>query len=168
MSSAINLKEIAEKTEGYSGSDLRELCRDAAMYRVRDFVRKEQMRQIAQQLQDGLEEEMYDSQPNTHEILQGNASTEHLFASLLHLPAVRGYNCVGKQITVLFCPIYEWLQQIRALVLRRFCFWSSSQSFLTCTIANELLHNVMQLDGILLTAYSLYKSCNFSSQFSRI
>lgn len=69
MSSAINLKEIAEKTAGYSGSDLRELCRDAAMYRVRDFVRKEQMRQIARQLQDGLEEEMYDSQPNTHKIL---------------------------------------------------------------------------------------------------
>ncbi|XP_003974748.1 outer mitochondrial transmembrane helix translocase isoform X1 [Takifugu rubripes] len=58
MSNAINLKEIAEKTKGYSGSDLRELCRDAAMYRVRDFVRKEQMRQIAQQLQGGLEEEI--------------------------------------------------------------------------------------------------------------
>ncbi|XP_015235142.1 PREDICTED: ATPase family AAA domain-containing protein 1-A-like [Cyprinodon variegatus] len=57
LSNAINLKEIAEKTEGYSGSDLRELCRDAAMYRVRDYVRKEQMRQIAQQLQDYEEEE---------------------------------------------------------------------------------------------------------------
>uniref|UniRef100_A0A3Q2G746 ATPase family AAA domain containing 1a n=1 Tax=Cyprinodon variegatus TaxID=28743 RepID=A0A3Q2G746_CYPVA len=59
LSNAINLKEIAEKTEGYSGSDLRELCRDAAMYRVRDYVRKEQMRQIAQQLQDYEEEERY-------------------------------------------------------------------------------------------------------------
>ncbi|XP_029019323.1 outer mitochondrial transmembrane helix translocase [Betta splendens] len=57
LSNAINLKEIAEKTDGYSGSDLRELCRDAAMYRVRDYVRKEQMRQIAQQLQDCEEEE---------------------------------------------------------------------------------------------------------------
>lgn len=57
LSNAINLKEIAEKTEGYSGSDLRELCRDAAMYRVRDYVRKQQMRQIAQQLQDCQEEE---------------------------------------------------------------------------------------------------------------
>uniref|UniRef100_A0AAQ4S623 Outer mitochondrial transmembrane helix translocase n=1 Tax=Gasterosteus aculeatus aculeatus TaxID=481459 RepID=A0AAQ4S623_GASAC len=57
LSNAINLKEIAEKTERYSGSDLRELCRDAAMYRVRDYVRKEQMRQIARQIQDGPEEE---------------------------------------------------------------------------------------------------------------
>uniref|UniRef100_UPI0037E85050 outer mitochondrial transmembrane helix translocase n=1 Tax=Semicossyphus pulcher TaxID=241346 RepID=UPI0037E85050 len=57
LSNAINLKEIAERTDGYSGSDLRELCRDAAMYRVRDYVRKEQMRQIAQQLHDSEEEE---------------------------------------------------------------------------------------------------------------
>ncbi|XP_061841873.1 outer mitochondrial transmembrane helix translocase [Nerophis lumbriciformis] len=57
LSDTINLKEIAEKTEGYSGSDLRELCRDAAFYRVRDYVRKEQMRQITQQLGEVQEDE---------------------------------------------------------------------------------------------------------------
>ncbi len=32
---------LAEKTEGFSGSDLRELCRNAAIYRVRDLIRAE-------------------------------------------------------------------------------------------------------------------------------
>ncbi|KAF5899026.1 ATPase family AAA domain-containing protein 1-A-like, partial [Clarias magur] len=50
LSKVVNLMEIAEQTEGFSGSDLREVCRDAALYRVRDLMRKLQLKQIAQRL----------------------------------------------------------------------------------------------------------------------
>ncbi|XP_071488039.1 outer mitochondrial transmembrane helix translocase-like [Diadema antillarum] len=34
----INLTEVAEKAEKFSGSDLREMCRNASMYRIRDYM----------------------------------------------------------------------------------------------------------------------------------
>ncbi|XP_053611226.1 outer mitochondrial transmembrane helix translocase isoform X2 [Plodia interpunctella] len=37
----IDLKRLAASTEGFSGSDLHELCRQAAVYRVRDLARDE-------------------------------------------------------------------------------------------------------------------------------
>ncbi|XP_030629443.1 outer mitochondrial transmembrane helix translocase [Chanos chanos] len=38
VESRVDLKEIAKDTEGFSGSDLREMCRDAALLCVRDYV----------------------------------------------------------------------------------------------------------------------------------
>ncbi|MEM4714137.1 MAG: CDC48 family AAA ATPase [Candidatus Nanoarchaeia archaeon] len=34
----VNLKELAEKTEGYSGADIEALCREAAMFALRDNI----------------------------------------------------------------------------------------------------------------------------------
>lgn len=35
------MEEISKLTDGFSGSDLRELCRNAALYRVRDYCNAE-------------------------------------------------------------------------------------------------------------------------------
>ncbi|GIZ04119.1 ATPase family AAA domain-containing protein 1-B [Caerostris extrusa] len=37
----VSMEEIAKLTDGFSGSDLRELCRNAALYRVRDYCNAE-------------------------------------------------------------------------------------------------------------------------------
>jgi len=56
----IDLKWLSEETEGFSGSDLRELCRNASIYRVRDLIRQEQTReQQTREQQDSEDEEEY-------------------------------------------------------------------------------------------------------------
>ncbi|KAK7602246.1 hypothetical protein V9T40_009687 [Parthenolecanium corni] len=35
----INTTELAKNTSGFSGSDLREMCRNASVYRIRDYIR---------------------------------------------------------------------------------------------------------------------------------
>ncbi|KAG0433550.1 hypothetical protein HPB47_019806 [Ixodes persulcatus] len=45
LSEDVNFTRIARQTEGFSGSDLRELCRNAALYRVRDLLREEKARE---------------------------------------------------------------------------------------------------------------------------
>ncbi|XP_047032399.1 outer mitochondrial transmembrane helix translocase isoform X2 [Helicoverpa zea] len=42
----IDYKRLASSTEGFSGSDLHELCRQAAVYRVRDLARDEMVREM--------------------------------------------------------------------------------------------------------------------------
>lgn len=39
ISEDVDISKIARSTEGFSGSDLRELCRNASVYRVRDFMK---------------------------------------------------------------------------------------------------------------------------------
>ncbi|EDW77459.1 uncharacterized protein Dwil_GK18304 [Drosophila willistoni] len=40
LDSAVNLRQLARGTVGFSGSDLKELCRHASMYRMREFMRE--------------------------------------------------------------------------------------------------------------------------------
>lgn len=42
VSDDTDVLKLARCTEGFSGSDLRELCRNASVYRVRDYMRNEQ------------------------------------------------------------------------------------------------------------------------------
>lgn len=35
----VDIAKLAKMTEGFSGSDLQELCRNASVYRVRDYLR---------------------------------------------------------------------------------------------------------------------------------
>lgn len=35
----VNIQKLAQQADGFSGSDIRELCRNASVYRVRDFMR---------------------------------------------------------------------------------------------------------------------------------
>lgn len=39
VSEDVDVSKIARSTEGFSGSDLRELCRNASVYRVRDYMK---------------------------------------------------------------------------------------------------------------------------------
>ncbi|CAK6978142.1 outer mitochondrial transmembrane helix translocase isoform X2 [Scomber scombrus] len=38
VDSSVDLVDVSKETDGFSGSDLREMCRDAALLCVRDFV----------------------------------------------------------------------------------------------------------------------------------
>ncbi|XP_034047086.1 ATPase family AAA domain-containing protein 1-A-like [Thalassophryne amazonica] len=52
VSSSINLKEIAEQTEGISGSDLKEICRNAVIHQVHEHVKRKKKRQSSEQQTD--------------------------------------------------------------------------------------------------------------------
>lgn len=41
VSEDVDIERVAKCTDGFSGSDLRELCRNASVYRVRDYMRNE-------------------------------------------------------------------------------------------------------------------------------
>ncbi|XP_034025379.1 ATPase family AAA domain-containing protein 1-A-like [Thalassophryne amazonica] len=49
VSNTINLNEIAEQTEGFSCSDLRETCRNAVIHQVHSHLEKKKMRPSSQQ-----------------------------------------------------------------------------------------------------------------------
>lgn len=40
LDASFSVDELAHRTEGYSGSDLKELCRNAAMVPVREYLKE--------------------------------------------------------------------------------------------------------------------------------
>lgn len=44
---SVDLLDVAKETDGFSGSDLREMCRDAALLCVRDFVHMQSDRYLS-------------------------------------------------------------------------------------------------------------------------
>ncbi|XP_065293519.1 outer mitochondrial transmembrane helix translocase-like isoform X2 [Dermacentor albipictus] len=66
VSKDVNIMKIARLTEGFSGSDLRELCRNAALYRVRDLLRIEKH-------QGGVHKEVSDDEETFHDARQSGA-----------------------------------------------------------------------------------------------
>ena len=55
MAENVHSLRIAKLMEGFSGSDLREFCRNAAVYRVRDYIET----QDEETFQDAEEEESF-------------------------------------------------------------------------------------------------------------
>ncbi|XP_063537593.1 outer mitochondrial transmembrane helix translocase isoform X2 [Cydia strobilella] len=53
---SIEFRRLAAATEGFSGSDLHELCRQAAVYRVRDLAREEMAKDASQKSGKGDED----------------------------------------------------------------------------------------------------------------
>jgi ATP-dependent 26S proteasome regulatory subunit len=41
----VDLNRMAKLTENFSGSDLREMCRNASVYRVRDYMKVEAVKE---------------------------------------------------------------------------------------------------------------------------
>lgn len=54
IDSNVNIPLLAKRTDGFSGSDLQELCRNASVYRVRDYLRTHQ-----QETTTGTDDEEY-------------------------------------------------------------------------------------------------------------
>lgn len=71
VSDDVDIEALAKSTEGFSGSDLRELCRNASVYRVRDYLRTHIESAPARSSRNDSEDEFHDTlRPITMEDLK--------------------------------------------------------------------------------------------------
>lgn len=55
ISDDVDLNRIAKLTNGFSGSDIRELCRNASVYRIRNYMRKENANKSSTSTSDAMD-----------------------------------------------------------------------------------------------------------------
>lgn len=81
LAPGFSMAGLAEITEGHSGSDLRELCRNAAMVPVREFMRS--------------------AEGNEELLAKGQLEVRFKFLFLTCHPLTRPYDYIGLQATAI-------------------------------------------------------------------
>ena len=92
------MNEIANQTDGFSGSDLREMCRNACIYTMRDFIR--------------------DQRSSTRSGFRGHLSVVNGFSRFLRVDV--GCSTFIQMCYCLFCLYFDGIHSREILILLLF------------------------------------------------